>query len=83
MQQSIHPAYGPVVVEDTTTGDRFLTRSTYQTDASTTWSDGQSYPLMRVEVSSFSHPFWTGQARVLDSEGRVEKFNRRYGRSAR
>lgn len=90
MKQGIHPTYGPVVFRDTSTGDMFLTRSTL---AGTTaggpdrqlptveWADGQTYPVVDVEISSASHPFYTGTARVIDTAGQVEKFNRRYGRS--
>ncbi|GAA2738281.1 type B 50S ribosomal protein L31 [Pedococcus aerophilus] len=79
MKPGIHPEYRPVVFEDATTGDAFLTRSTVVTSLTTTWTDGRTLPLVKVEVSSASHPFWTGRARVLDSEGRVEQFRRRYG----
>jgi len=69
MRKGIHPEYGPVVFRDTSTGDTFRTRSTL---------GGPTCPVVDVEVSSASHPFWTGRARVLDAEGRVEAFRRRY-----
>ncbi|MEU6933393.1 type B 50S ribosomal protein L31 [Streptomyces sp. NPDC046374] len=69
MKPGIHPAYEPVVFRDSASGTAFLTRSTI----------GNTYPVVDVEISSASHPFYTGTARVLDTAGRVEKFQRRYG----
>lgn len=80
MKPGIHPAYGPVVFRDASTGSQFLTRSTATSAETVEWEDGNVYPLIVVEVSSDSHPFWTGNQRLLDSAGRVEKFNRKYGR---
>ncbi|MEU7817908.1 type B 50S ribosomal protein L31 [Pseudonocardia sp. NPDC049154] len=80
MRPNIHPTYEPVVYQDRSTGDAFLTRSTATSRETIEWSDGRTYPLVRVDMSSYSHPFWTGATRVLDSAGQVEKFNRRYGR---
>jgi len=79
MKQGIHPPYGPVVFRDRSSGDAFLTRSTMTSDTTIEWSDGNTYPLISVDISAASHPFWTGKARVLDSEGRVEAFRRRFG----
>ena len=79
MKPGIHPEYRPVVYRDTSTGDEFLTRSTAASTRTVTWSDGRTYPLLLVDISSYSHPFWTGRGRVMDTEGRVEKFRRRYG----
>lgn len=81
MKHAIHPEYGPVVFRDHSAGTSFLTRSTMASRTSSTvvWEDGQTYPVVDVEVSTSSHPFWTGRGRVMDTEGRVEKFNRRYG----
>ncbi|GAA3365538.1 MULTISPECIES: type B 50S ribosomal protein L31 [Saccharopolyspora] len=79
MKPNIHPEYGPVVFQDRSTGTRFLTRSTATSEDTVTWEDGQNYPLIVVDITADSHPFWTGNQRVLDSEGRVEKFRRRYG----
>jgi large subunit ribosomal protein L31 len=75
----IHPAYGPVVYQDRSTGDAFLTRSTETSNETVEWADGNTYPVIRVDMTSYSHPFWTGAQRVLDSAGQVEKFRRRYG----
>ncbi|MGI8309939.1 MULTISPECIES: type B 50S ribosomal protein L31 [Saccharopolyspora] len=79
MKPGIHPEYRPVVFQDRTTGDRFLTRSTATSDTRTEWEDGNTYPLIVIDVTAYSHPFWTGNQRVLDTQGRVEKFRRRYG----
>lgn len=83
MKQRIHPAYGPVVFRDRSADLTFLTRSTIvgrlpEGHPRVTWEDGATYPVVDVEISSASHPFWTGRGRVVDSEGRVERFNRRY-----
>ncbi|MFE5514248.1 type B 50S ribosomal protein L31 [Streptomyces sp. NPDC056529] len=79
MKPGIHPAYGPVVFRDSASGTAFLTRSTMTSDKTIDWEDGRTYPLVDVEISSASHPFHTGTARVLDTAGRVERFERRYG----
>jgi large subunit ribosomal protein L31 len=80
MKPGIHPDYHPVVFQDATTGSKFLTRSTLASDRTIDWSDGNTYPLVVVDVTSESHPFWTGTARLLDVAGRVEKFERKYGK---
>lgn len=85
MKQGIHPPYGPVVFRDRATGDLVLTRSTLAgrsdgTPAHTVELDGVTYPVVDVDTSVHSHPFWTGRGRVLDTEGRVQAFERRYGR---
>ncbi|MDL9938260.1 type B 50S ribosomal protein L31 [Gordonia sp. ABSL1-1] len=78
MKSDLHPDYHPVVFRDAVTGEEFLTRSTATSSATTTWRDGGEYPLIVVEVSAASHPFWTGRDRVMDSLGRVERFRRKY-----
>lgn len=83
MKTGVHPDYHPVVFRDASTGDAFLTRSTATSDLTVQWSDGRVYPLLVVDVSSASHPFWTGTARIMDAEGQIEKFNRRYGKRVR
>jgi large subunit ribosomal protein L31 len=86
MKPGIHPDYHPVVFQDANTGTAFLTRSTATSNRTIEWDtpDGsRTYPLIVVEVSSASHPMWTGQRRIVDSAGQVEKFNRRYGRRTR
>ncbi|MFB6895453.1 type B 50S ribosomal protein L31 [Streptomyces hydrogenans] len=79
MKPGIHPAYEPVVFRDSASGTAFLTRSTMTSDKTVEWEDGHTYPVVDVEISSASHPFYTGTARVLDTAGRVEEFQRRYG----
>ena len=78
MKAEIHPDYAPVVFRDLTSGETFLTRSTATSDKTIEWEDGNSYPVIDVEISSASHPFYTGKQRILDSAGRVEKFNQRF-----
>ena len=80
MKPGIHPTYRHVVFQDTSSGDTFLTRSTIDTSETITWSDGNEYPLAKVEISAFTHPFFTGQMKIVDTAGRVERFERRYGR---
>ncbi len=78
MKAGIHPeGYRLVIFHDNASGERFLIGSTVATSESEKWEDGVEYPLSRVEVSSASHPFYTGAERVLDSAGRVEKFKAR------
>jgi large subunit ribosomal protein L31 len=81
MKKDIHPNYQFVVFEDSGANYRFLTRSTIKTDASKTveWTDGNTYPLVQLDISNASHPFYTGQMKIIDSAGRVERFNKRYG----
>ena len=78
MKAEIHPTYHPVVFRDLTSGESLLTRSTATSDKMVEWEDGNSYPVIDVEISSASHPFYTGKQRILDSAGRVEKFNQRF-----
>lgn len=82
MKKGLHPDYHPVVFRDASADFAFLTRSTATSARTIEWSDGNTYPVIDVEVSSASHPFWTGRATVLDTAGRVEKFRRRYGVTA-
>ncbi|WP_114558694.1 type B 50S ribosomal protein L31 [Desertihabitans aurantiacus] len=79
MKKDIHPSYGPVVFRDRSAGFAFLTRSTLQPTETVVWEDGRTYPVHDVDVSTASHPFWTGRGRLVDAEGRVERFRRRYG----
>ncbi|MCI0386108.1 type B 50S ribosomal protein L31 [Streptomyces sp. CNQ085] len=79
MKPGIHPPYRPVVFRDRSAGFAFLTRSTMTGDKTIEWEDGNTYPVVDVEISSASHPFYTGTQRVLDTAGRVERFERRYG----
>ncbi|MBT1017842.1 type B 50S ribosomal protein L31 [Canibacter sp. lx-72] len=77
MKTEIHPEYAPIVFRDLASGETFLTRSTLTSDK-TIELNGQTYPVIDVEISSASHPFYTGKQRILDSAGRVEKFNQRF-----
>ncbi|WJZ02080.1 50S ribosomal protein L31 type B [Corynebacterium freiburgense] len=83
MKKDIHPDYHPVVFQDAGTGHQFLTRSTAKSNRTVQWEDGNEYPLIVVDVTSESHPFWTGAQRLMDTAGRVEKFQRRYGNRTR
>ena len=80
MKQGIHPNYRPVVFQDLSEGANFVIRSTVQTDERITLDDGVEYPLVKVEISSASHPFFTGTMKIVDTAGRVERFERRYGK---
>ena len=81
MKKDIHPIYKEVVFLDTSSGFKFLTRSTMHTKDTIQWEDGKKYPLVKVEISSASHPFYTGRKIFVDIAGRVEKFQQRYGGS--
>ncbi|MFG2455518.1 type B 50S ribosomal protein L31 [Streptomyces sp. NPDC048523] len=82
MRSGIHPISRPVVFRDRATGFQLLTRSTLDTQRTVEWEDGTTYPVVDVDISSASHPFYTGASRVVDTAGRVERFERRYGRTA-
>lgn len=79
MKPDIHPDYHPIVFRDRQANFQFLTRSTMTSDQHIEWEDGNTYPVVDIEISSASHPFWTGRQRLIDTEGRVEKFYARYG----
>lgn len=72
--------YRPVVFQDASSDFAILTRSTIATKDTIKWEDGNEYPLARMEVTSASHPFFTGQQNILDAEGRVDRFRKKYGR---
>ena len=78
MKKGIHPEYREVVFLDTSSGEKLLTRSTIKTEE-TIEHEGKEYPLVKVEISAFSHPFYTGKMKYVDSAGRVEKFQKKYG----
>ncbi|HEY5652273.1 MAG TPA: type B 50S ribosomal protein L31 [Acidimicrobiia bacterium] len=82
MKKDIHPDYRQVVFVDTSSDLKFLTRSTIKTSETIEWEDGNTYPMARVEISSASHPFYTGKQILVDSGGRVERFRKRYGRES-
>ena len=78
MKKDIHPKeYRPVIFDDATSGKRFLIGSTIATTKTDKWEDGKTYPVFTVEISSASHPFYTGTAKTIDTAGRVEKFKAR------
>jgi large subunit ribosomal protein L31 len=80
MRPDIHPTYQPVVYQDRATGDAFLTRSTATSRETVEWEDGNTYPVAKVDISHRSHPFFTGTMTIVDTAGRVERFERRYGK---
>lgn len=80
MRKDIHPEYREVIFHDTSSDTKFITRSTMTSGETAKWEDGKEYPLIKVEVSSASHPFFTGKKLFVDTAGRVEKFQRKYGR---
>ena len=80
MKAEIHPEYREVIFQDMSSDFSFKTRSTMQSRETITWEDGNEYPLVKVEVSSKSHPFYTGQHKIVDSGGRVDRFKQRYGK---
>ncbi|MFC9848624.1 type B 50S ribosomal protein L31 [Streptomyces sp. NPDC060223] len=80
MRPGIHPVSRPVVFRDRAADTSSLIPSTAHSSRTIEWADGNTYPLIDVEISSASHPFYTGNARVVDTAGRVERFERRYGR---
>jgi large subunit ribosomal protein L31 len=82
MKKAIHPEYREVVFLDAGANSSFLSRSTVRTTETTTWTDGKEYPLYRVEISSASHPFFTGKMKFLDTTGRVEKFQKKFQNAA-
>ena len=78
MKADIHPDYREVVFQDVTSDFKFLTRSTLSSKETVKWKDGNEYPLIKIDISSASHPFYTGQNKIMDTSGRVDKFRRRY-----
>ena len=80
MKAGIHPEYRDVVFQDVTSDFKILTRSTLSSKETVKWEDGNEYPLVKIEVSSASHPFYTGQNKLMDTSGRVDKFRKRYAK---
>lgn len=80
MKADIHPQYQDVVFQDVTSNFAFLTRSTMSSKETIKWEDGKEYPLLKVEISSASHPFYTGKQKLIDTSGRVDKFRKRYAK---
>ncbi|MGL4996205.1 MAG: type B 50S ribosomal protein L31 [Deefgea sp.] len=79
MKQGIHPDYREVIFYDIGADFKFLTRSTIQSKETFLWTDGKEYPLVKIDVSSESHPFYTGKQKNVDTAGRIEKFKKKYG----
>ena len=79
MKQGIHPDYHKVLFVDTATGDEWISRST-MTSKEKREVDGEEIPVIKLEISSHSHPFWTGTMRELDADGKIDRFRRRYGK---
>ncbi len=79
MKPDIHPAYRFVVFQDVSNGFKFLTRSTIKTKDTIKWEDGNEYPVISVDVSSASHPFYTGNQKSLDTAGRIDRYYKKYG----
>ena len=80
MKPDTHPNYQPVVFQDISSDFSFLTQSTMSSKEKIKWEDGKEYPLVKVEISSHSHPFYTGKQKVDDAGGRVDKFRKRYAK---
>jgi large subunit ribosomal protein L31 len=84
MKKEIHPAgYRTVVFKDIATDYTFLSKSTAPSKESTTWEDGKEYPLIKLEISSASHPFFTGKMTFVDTAGRIDKFNKKFAKFAK
>lgn len=80
MKADIHPQYNEVVFQDVTSDFKFLTRSTLGSKETIKWEDGNEYPLVKIDISSATHPFYTGQNKIMDTSGRVDKFRKRYAK---
>ncbi len=78
MKADIHPEYRAVVFQDVTSDFAILTRSTLASKDTVKWEDGEEYPLIKVDISSHSHPFYTGKQKMMDTSGRVDRFRKRY-----
>jgi large subunit ribosomal protein L31 len=84
MKKDIHPeGYGKVIYVDDTSGEKFLVPSITKSDKTEKWEDGKEYPVVHVEISSASHPFYTGKENVIDTAGRVEKFKARQAQAGK
>ncbi|HDI6630496.1 TPA: type B 50S ribosomal protein L31 [Staphylococcus aureus] len=79
MKQGIHPEYHQVIFLDTTTNFKFLSGSTKTSSEMMEWEDGKEYPVIRLDISSDSHPFYTGHQKFAAADGRVERFNKKFG----
>ena len=79
MRDDIHPEYNYVIFRDASSDFAFLTRSTLKSEKKAVWTDGKEYPVYTAEITSDTHPFFTGKQKIVDTEGRVEKFMQKYG----
>jgi large subunit ribosomal protein L31 len=82
MKKDLHPEFRPVIFKDVSCDYELLTMSTVKAKETAKWTDGKEYPLVKVDISSASHPFYTGKQRMIDTEGRAEKFRKKYGKPA-
>ena len=80
MKADIHPNYKEVVFQDLSSDFAFLTRSTLSSKETVKWEDGKEYPMVKIDISSASHPFYTGKQKVMDTGGRVDRFRKRYAK---
>lgn len=80
MKHELHPKFNDVIFQDVSCGEFFKTKSTITSKETYKWEDGKEYPLIRVDISSASHPFYTGKQKVLDTEGRIERFRKKYAK---
>lgn len=81
MKKGVHPQYRPVVFQDISAGTSFVTRSTIEAKETVKWEDGNEYPLVKVDISSSSHPFYTGKQTFVDAAGRLDRFAKKFGGS--
>ena len=82
MKKGIHPEYREVLFHDISVDEYYLVRSTIQTDKTKKWEDRNTYPYFTLEISSASHPFYTGKQKIVDTGGRVQKFEKRFGKKS-
>lgn len=84
MKKDIHPQnYRLVVFKDFSSNEAFITRSCTPTRDTIVWEDGKEYPLVKLEISNTSHPFFTGKMKFVDTAGRIDKFNKKFGKFAK
>jgi large subunit ribosomal protein L31 len=82
MKKDLHPKLNDVVFKDVSCDFAFLGKSTMSSKETIKWEDGKTYPLLKVEISSASHPFFTGKQRVMDTEGRIDRFRKKYAKKS-
>lgn len=80
MKQNTHPDYNFIVFKDVASDFAYLTRSTKKGEKTIKWEDGKEYPMLELEISSASHPFYTGKEKLMDTEGRIDKFRKKYAK---